>query len=122
MSVFSADAQGPFQEGEEPVIALDSPVDPELRKESVGVVDHEAAEALFVRQALGSAMLERAAERQALDPRVFGIFPGRKAQPAYNFGLIRRSRCQQSLSIEEANPVFRNALSQFTVHIESGSA
>src|SRR5271165_5435455 len=119
MRVFSTNAQGPTQPGEEPVIALDSPIDPELRKKSVGVVDHQAAEALFVRQAFGSAMFSGAAKRQRLQLFALGISPRGKAQPADNLGLIRSSRCQQSLSIEKANPVFRNAVIQFTVHIDS---
>ena len=63
MSVFSANAQRPSQPREEPVIALDSLIDPELRKESVRAIAQDAAEAQFVRQALGSAMLDGTAER-----------------------------------------------------------
>src|SRR5271157_909747 len=123
MSVFSANAQGPFQPREEPVIALDSPIDPELRKESVRAVAQDAAEALFGRhQALGSAMLDGTAERQLLHRSTLGKFPRGKAQPADNFGLIRSSRRQESLSIEKANPVLRAALTQIAVHIDSGGA
>src|SRR5208282_439992 len=122
MSVFSANAQGPFQPREEPVIALDSTIDPELRKESVRAVAQDAAEAQFVRQALGSAMLDGTAEGKPLYPGAAGILPGGKAQPADNFGLIRSSRCQESLSIEKASPVLRATVTQITVHIESGGA
>src|ERR1039458_2366378 len=67
-------------------------------------------------------MLYGTAERYPLRPIAAGIFPGGKAQPADNFGLIRSSRRQESLSIEKANPVLRATVTQITVHIDSGSA
>ena len=122
MSVFSANAQGAAHPREESVIALNSAVDLELRKERVGAVVHEAAEAKFIGQTFRSTMLERTTKRQPLDLVALGIFPGRKAHSANHFRLIGSSRCQQSLSVEKADPILRSAVCQISMNIDSGSA
>src|ERR1700691_3478952 len=106
MRVFGAKTEWPIQVREESVIAIDVSVDPELRKETVGAVVHGAAVAHFVRQALGAAVFDGTAESQPLQPAEIGSFPRGKADPADNFGLIRSSAGEESLSIESAEPVF----------------
>src|ERR1700691_2879437 len=121
MGVFAAKTERPIQPVEETVVSIDIAVDLELRKERVGAVVHRAAEALFVGQALGTAMLDGTAKCQPIQPIVVGLFPRRNAHPAHDFGLIRGSAGEKPLSIEKAQPVLDHTAAQFTVSVKAGS-
>src|SRR5260370_14883364 len=98
------------------VVALDWPVDAELRKEGVRNIRQGATKALFSRKAAAPATSDRAAEGESLEHVVFSLFPGIEPEPADDFWFVRRVVGQYPFAVECSQPVLQPAASKITAN------
>src|ERR1700693_928282 len=67
-------------------------------------------------------MLGGAPQRQPLQPGIAGIFKGSETDSGGNFDFVRGGGREESLAIENADPILRLTASQITMNIDAGRA